>query len=266
MTRTLTCNLVIVALLVTALGFSPALVSSSLAQPGPSTGPSGPNTTITDSLSQLGKSIGPEPNTTITDSLSQLGQSIGPEPNTTMSEETEEIKDIEPENRNKTSRQGDAQQGKFCLKGTGPGTGKTCIPCNPTTQGESECPVLPLQQGETISKKESKPPKTLSSWYKSGLQDLEKEKMIPSGTSKAIESFQKGDPSALIKICNTISKDPNADVKSADCNSLQGKTGTTTSESAEEVSWIISGWVAGKLLANTDGNGDDNNNDTSVTP
>jgi hypothetical protein len=266
MTWTLTFNLVIVAMLVTALGFNPALVGSSLAQPGSSTGPSGPNTTITDSLAQLGQSIGPEPNTTITDSLAQPGQSIRPGPNETMSEETEEIKEIEPENKSKTSRQEDAQQGKFCLKGTGPGTGKTCIPCNPTAQGESECPVLPLQQRETISKKESKLPKTLSSWFKSGLQDLEKEKTIPSGTSKAIESFQQGDPSALIKICNTISQDPNADVKSADCNSLQGKTGTGMSESAEEVSWIISGWVAGKLLANTDGNDGDNNNYTSDTP
>ena len=262
MTLTLTCNLVTVALLITALVFNLPHLGRSLAQPEPQ----GSNTTISDSLAQLGRSIGPEPNTTISDSLSQLGQSIKPGPNTTMAEETEEISDIEPENKSKSSRQEDTQQDKFCLEGTGPGTGKTCIPCDQTTQEESECPEFPLQQEETLSKKESKPPNTLSSWFKSGLEDLEKEKTIPSGTSKAIESFQQGNPSALIKICNTISQDPNADVKSEDCNSLQGKTGVGMSKSAEEVSWIISGWVAGKLLANTAGNNQDDSNDTSDNP
>ena len=238
--------------MISALGSNPTLVGSSLAQPEPSTEPSGTNTTISESLAKLGQSIRPGPNATMSEETD----------NTTMSEETEETQDIELENKSKTPPQGDSLQSKSCLKGTGPGTDKTCIPCNPTstTQGESECPVLPLKQEETISKNESKPQKTLSSWFKSGLLDLEKEKTIPSGTSKAIQSFQQGDPSALIKICGMISNDPTADVKSAECNSLQGKNGT---ESAE-VSWIIAGWLAGKLLANTDGNDENNNTDTSL--
>lgn len=50
----------------------------------------------------------------------------------------------------------------FCLKGTGPGTGKTCIPCNPTmpTQGTAECNIFPGTSGGVLSGKTttSKPP------------------------------------------------------------------------------------------------------------
>jgi hypothetical protein len=86
-------------------------------------------------------------------------------------------------------------------------------------------------------------PSSLSNWFSSGIQELEREKTIPSGTGKALQSFQQSKPSEMLKICKAISKDPSADIKLADYNSLKGG-----GEKAEELRWIIAGWTAGKLI------------------
>jgi hypothetical protein len=84
-------------------------------------------------------------------------------------------------------------------------------------------------------------------WFRSGVQNLEQEKTIPSGTGNSLLSLQHADPNALSKICKTISKEQNADLKPSDCNSLQGNK-------AEEIKWIIAGWTAGKILQNNNEN------------
>lgn len=201
--------------------------------------------------------------TLIESSSAQLGgQSLEPTgPNIVTSGETQETEDTESKNetaKNETasSRQADVQQSNFCLKGTGPGTDKPCAPCNPTSPapGESECTVFP--QGGTTSKKELKLPQTFYSWFKSGIQELEKEKTIPPGTGNALASLQNADQNTLSKLCKAISKDPNADIKPADCNSLQGKN-------AEEIKWIMAGWTVGKLQENAD---NDTNDTSSSSP
>lgn len=218
-------NLIIVVVLVTALYLNPALIGNSFSQPGPSDGVDGSNTA--------------------------------------MLEDAVENQTNAPENNNDSSNQANNQQGNFCLKGTGPGTNNPCIPCTPTTSsspGESECPVLP--EGETMSNDTKLPssdpqiasnnpklPSSLSNWFSSGIQELEREKTIPSGTGKALQSFQQSNPSEMLKICKAISKDPSADIKLEDCNSLQG-----SGEKAEELRWIIAGWTAGKLIESAEEN------------
>ena len=212
-------NLIIVVALVAALYLNPALIGSSFATTGPSEG---------------------------------VDESI-----TEMFEDAVENQTNAQENNNDSSSQENNQQGNFCLKGTGPGTDNPCIPCTPTTSsspGESECPVLP--EGETMSNETKLPsrdpqtilnnpklPSSLSNWFSSGIQELEKKKTIPSGTGKALQAFQQSNPSEMLKFCKAISKDPSADIKLADCNSLQ-----TGGEKAEELRWIIAGWTAGKLI------------------
>ena len=219
MRPTLTSNLIIVATLVITLNLSPALIGSSFSQPGLLNETDGSNLAMFD------------------DAL--VNQTSA------------------PENNSDSGSQQNDQQGNFCLKGTGPGTDNPCIPCTPTTSsspGESECPVLP--EGETMSNETKLPsrdpqtilnnpklPSSLSNWFSSGIQELEKEKTIPSGTGKALQGFQQSNPSEMLKICKAISKDPSADIKLADCNSLQ-----TGGEKAEELRWIIAGWTAGKLI------------------
>lgn len=218
MMRTFTGTLLIVAGLFTTLCLNPTLIGSSSAQLG--------------------------------------GQSLEPKrPNIVTSGETQETEDTESNNETASSRQADVQQSNFCLKGTGPGTDKPCVPCNPTSPapGESECTVFP--QGGTTTKKELKLPQTFYSWFKSGIQELEKERTIPSGTGNALASLQNADQNSLSKLCKAISKDPNADIKPADCNSLQGKN-------AEEIKWIMAGWTVGKLQENAD----NDTNDTSSSP
>jgi hypothetical protein len=221
----MTSNLIIVVVLVTALYLNTALIGSSFSTTGPSDG---------------------------------VDESI-----TAMLEDAVENQTNAPENENDSSSQANNQQGNFCLKGTGPGTDNPCIPCTPTTSsspGESECPVLP--EGETMSNETKLPssdpqiapnnPKlssSLSNWFSSGIQELEREKTIPSGTGKALQTFQQSNPSEMLKICKAISKDPSADVKLADCNSLQGG-----GEKAEELRWIIAGWTAGKLIESAEEN------------
>lgn len=154
---------------------------------------------------------------------------------TAMLENAVENQTNAPENENDSTSQANNQEGNFCLKGTGPGINNPCIPCTPTTSsspGESECPVLP--EGETMSNETKLPssdpqiapnnpklPSSLSNWFSSGIQELEREKTIPSGTGKALQTFQQSNPSEMLKICKAISKDPGADIKLADCNSYR---------------------------------------------
>ena len=222
MRPTLTSNLIIVATLVITLNLSPALIGSSFSQPGLLNETDGSNLAMFD------------------DAL--VNQTSA------------------PENNSDSSSQENDQQGNFCLKGTGPGTDNPCIPCTPTTgagPGESECPELQeLPEEETTSNETELPssdpkvepnnanlPSSLSNWFSSGIQELEKEKTIPSGTGKALQSFQQSSPAEMLKICKAISNDPSSDIKLADCNSLQG-----SGEKAEELRWIIAGWTAGKLI------------------
>lgn len=224
MRTTLTSNLIIVATLVITLYLNSALISSSFSQPG------------------------------------LLNETDGS--NFAMFEDALENQTIAPENNNDSSSQENDQQGNICLKGTGPGTNNPCVPCTPNTDdaspGESECSVLQeLPEEETTSNETKLPssepkvepnnnanlPSSLSNWFSAGIQELEKEKTIPSGTGKALQSFQQSSPAEMLKICKTISKDPSADIKLADCNSLQG-----SGEKAEELRWIIAGWTAGKLI------------------
>ncbi|MDP9490202.1 MAG: hypothetical protein M3P28_08425 [Thermoproteota archaeon] len=221
----MTSNLIIVATLVTALYLNPSLIGSSFSTTGPSDG---------------------------------VDESI-----TAMLEDAMENQTSAPENENDSSGQENNQEGNFCLKGTGPGTNNPCIPCTPTTSsspGESECGVLP--EGETISNESKLPssdpqiapnnpklPSSLSNWFSAGIQELETDKTIPSGTGKALQSFQQSNPSEMLKICKAISKDPSADIKLADCNALQGG-----GEKAEELRWIIAGWTAGKLIESAEAN------------
>lgn len=221
----MTSNLIIVVALVTALYLNPALIGSSFSTTGPSEG---------------------------------VDESI-----TAMFEDAVENQTNAPKNNNDSSSQENNQQGNFCLKGTGPGTDNLCIPCTPITSSspeESECPVLPDE--ETMSN-ETKPPSSdpqstsnnpklpssLSNWFSSGIQELEREKRIPSGTGKALQAFQQSNPSEMLKICKAISKDPSADIKLSDCNSLQAG-----GEKAEELRWIIAGWTAGKLIESAEEN------------
>jgi hypothetical protein len=221
----MTSNLIIVATLVTALYFNPALIGSSFSTTGPSEG---------------------------------VDESI-----TAMFEDAVENQTSVPENENDSNSQENNQQGNFCLKGTGPGTNNPCTPCTPdasSSPGESECAVLPEEE---IMSNESKLPSSdpqiapnnpklsssLSNWFSSGIQELEREKTIPSGTGKALQTFQQSNPSEMLKICKAISKDPSADIKLADCNSLQGG-----GEKAEELRWIIAGWTAGKLIESAEEN------------
>lgn len=222
MRPTLTSNLIIVATLVITLNLSPALIGSSFSQPGLLNETDGSNLAMFD------------------DAL--VNQTSA------------------PENNSDSGSQENDQQGNFCLKGTGPGTDNPCIPCTPTTgagPGESECPELQeLPEEETTSNETELPssdpkgepnnanlPSSLSNWFSSGIQELEKEKTIPSGTGKALQSFQQSSPAEMLKICKAISNDPSSDIKLADCNSLQG-----SGEKAEELRWIIAGWTAGKLI------------------
>lgn len=222
MRPTLTSNLIIVATLVITLYLSPTLIGSSFSQPGLLNETDGSNLAMFD------------------DAL--VNQTSA------------------PENNSDSSSQENDQQGNFCLKGTGPGTDNPCIPCTPTTgagPGESECPELQeLPEEETTSNETELPssdpkgepnnanlPSSLSNWFSSGIQELEKEKTIPSGTGKALQSFQQSSPAEMLKICKAISNDPSSDIKLADCNSLQG-----SGEKAEELRWIIAGWTAGKLI------------------
>ncbi len=215
----MTSNLIIVVTLVTALYLNSALIGSSFSTTGPSEG---------------------------------VDESI-----TAMFEDAVENQTSAPENENDSSSQENNQQGNFCLKGTGPGTDNPCIPCSPDTSsspGESECPMLPEEEtmsNETklpssdtqIAPNNPKLPSSLSNWFSAGIQELETEKTIPSGTGKALQTFQQSNPSEMLKICKAISKDPSADIKLADCNALQGG-----GEKAEELRWIIAGWTAGKLI------------------
>jgi hypothetical protein len=107
---------------------------------------------------------------------------------------------------------------------------------------------LPSSDTQTTSNN-PKLPSSLSNWFSSGIQELEREKTIPSGTGKALQSFQQSNPSEMLKICKAISKDPSADIKLADCNLLQGG-----GEKAEELRWIIAGWTAGKLIESAEEN------------
>jgi len=225
MMPTLTSNLIIVVVLVTALYLNPALIGSSFSTTGPSEG---------------------------------VDESI-----TAMFKDAVENQTSAPENENDSSSQENNQQGNFCLKGTGPGTNNPCTPCTPDTSsspGESECAMLSEQEtmlNETKlpssdTQTASNNPKlssSLSNWFSSGIQELEREKTIPSGTGKALQSFQQSSPSEMLKICKAISKDPSADIKLADCNSLQGG-----GEKAEELRWIIAGWTAGKLIESAEEN------------
>jgi hypothetical protein len=225
MKPTLTSNLIIAVVFVTALYLNPALIGSSFSTTGPSEG---------------------------------VDESI-----TAMFEDAVENQTSAPENENDSSSQENNQRGNFCLKGTGPGTDNPCIPCTPDTSsspGESECAVLPEE--ETMSNETKLPssdtqtapnnpklPSSLSNWFSSGIQELEREKTIPSGTGKALQSFQQSNPSEMLKICKAISKDPTSDIKLAECNSLQGG-----GEKAEELRWIIAGWTAGKLIESAEEN------------
>lgn len=155
--------------------------------------------------------------------------------------------------------QSENQRGIFCIIGTGPGTGKNCIPCDPNNglQKMSEC-VSP--KGETMSQDTLDLPKSYSAWVKGGLQELEAEKKLPSGTGKALASFEQGDPKALLNVCKSISKDPGADVKAADCNSLTAK-----GEKAEETKLIIAGYTFGKLYEESENNSTDANTNNPNT-
>jgi hypothetical protein len=238
MKPTLTSNLIIVATLVITLYWNPALIGSSFSQPGLLNETDGSNLAMFD------------------DAL--VNQTSAPENN----------------NSDSSSQEND-QQGNFCLKGTGPGTDNPCIPCTPTTDagsGESECPELqelPEEETSTSSNETELPssdpkvepnnanlPSSLSNWFSSGIQELEKEKTIPSGTGKALQSFQQSSPAEMLKICKAISNDPSSDIKLADCNSLQG-----SGEKAEELRWIIAGWTAGKLIESAE---EENNTSTDT--
>jgi len=237
MRPTLTSNLIIVATLVITLYLSPTLIGSSFSQPGLFNETDGSNLAMFD------------------DAL--VNQTSA------------------PENNSDSSSQENDQQGNFCLKGTGPGTDNPCIPCTPTTgagPGESECPELQeLPEEETTSNETELPssdpkvepnnanlPSSLSNWFSSGIQELEKEKTIPSGTGKALQSFQQSSPAEMLKICKAISNDPSSDIKLADCNSLQG-----SGEKAEELRWIIAGWTAGKLIESAE---EEENSTSTDTP
>lgn len=237
MRPTLTSNLIIVATLVITLYLSPTLIGSSFSQPGLLNETDGSNLAMFD------------------DAL--VNQTSA------------------PENNSDSSSQENDQQGNFCLKGTGPGTDNPCIPCTPTTgagPGESECPELQeLPEEETTSNETELPssdpkgepnnanlPSSLSNWFSSGIQELEKEKTIPSGTGKALQSFQQSSPAEMLKICKAISNDPSSDIKLADCNSLQG-----SGEKAEELRWIIAGWTAGKLIESAE---EEENSTSTDTP
>ena len=237
MRPTLTSNLIIVATLVITLYLSPTLIGSSFSQPGLFNETDGSNLAMFD------------------DAL--VNQTSA------------------PENNSDSSSQENDQQGNFCLKGTGPGTDNPCIPCTPTTgagPGESECPELQeLPEEETTSNETELPssdpkvepnnanlPSSLSNWFSSGIQELEKEKTIPSGTGKALQSFQQSSPAEMLKMCKAISNDPSSDIKLADCNSLQG-----SGEKAEELRWIIAGWTAGKLIESAE---EEENSTSTDTP
>ena len=237
MRPTLTSNLIIVATLVITLYLSPTLIGSSFSQPGLFNETDGSNLAMFD------------------DAL--VNQTSA------------------PENNSDSGSQENDQQGNFCLKGTGPGTDNPCIPCTPTTgagPGESECPELQeLPEEETTSNETELPssdpkvepnnanlPSSLSNWFSSGIQELEKEKTIPSGTGKALQSFQQSSPAEMLKICKAISNDPSSDIKLADCNSLQG-----SGEKAEELRWIIAGWTAGKLIESAE---EEENSTSTDTP
>jgi hypothetical protein len=231
----LTSNLIIVATLTITLYLNPALIGISFSQPGP---------------------------------LNETADV----PNFAMLEGALENQTITPENNNDSSSQQDNQQSNFCLKGTGPGTDNPCVPCTPTpdsSTGESECPELEeLPEEDTTTSNQTKLPSSdstiepnnnarlpssLSNWFSSGIQELEREKTIPSGTGKALQSFQQSSPAEMLKICKAISKDPSADIKLAECDSLQ-----ESGEKAEELRWIIAGWTAGKLIESAEDNSTSN--------
>lgn len=153
--------------------------------------------------------------------------------------------------------EGNNQKGKFCIKGTGPGTSKACIPCDPNNglQEMSEC-ISP--KGGTPSKDTPDIPKSYSSWFNSGVRELEADKKLPPGTGKALASFEQGDPTSLLNVCKSIAKVPGADVNTADCNSLTGK-----GEKAEETKLIIAGYTVGKLYEEAENN---NPNPNSTKP
>jgi hypothetical protein len=228
----MTGNLIIVVVLVTALYLNPALIGISFSTTEPSEG-------VDESITEMFK-------------------------------DAVENQTNAQENENGSSSQENNQQGNFCLKGTGPGTENPCLPCTPATgssPGESECHVLP--EGETMSNETKVPssdpqttsnnpklPSSLSNWFSSGIQELEREKTIPLGTGKALQAFQQSNSNEMLKICKAISKDPTADIKLADCNSLQAG-----GEKAEELRWIIAGWTAGKLIESAE-----ENNTSADTP
>jgi hypothetical protein len=228
----MTGNLIIVVVLVTALYLNPALIGISFSTTEPSEG-------VDESITEMFK-------------------------------DAVENQTNAQENENGSSSEENNQQGNFCLKGTGPGTDNTCIPCTPDTSsspGESECAVLPEE--ETMSNESKLPssdtqiapnnpklPSSLSNWFSSGIQELEREKTIPLGTGKALQAFQQSNSNEMLKICKAISKDPTADIKLADCNSLQAG-----GEKAEELRWIIAGWTAGKLIESAE-----ENNTSADTP
>jgi hypothetical protein len=127
------------------------------------------------------------------------------------------------------------------------------LPEEETISNQSKLP----SSDPNIEPNNARLPSSLSNWFSSGIQELEREKTIPSGTGKALQSFQQSSPAEMLKICKAISKDPSADIQLADCNSLQG-----SGEKAEELRWIIAGWTAGKLIESAE----EENNTSTDTP